>query len=52
MLTDFPGHEAKLFFEKKNQNGGLKKTEISTPQILDFFFAKISWPSEVTSKKG
>jgi hypothetical protein len=37
MLTDFHEEEA-----KKNQNGRLKKLRFSTPQILNFLFAKIS----------
>ena len=45
MLTDFNWNEAKknFFFEKKIQNGRLKKTSFSCFANSQYFFMKFSW---------
>ena len=35
--------QKKIFFEKKNQNGELKKTEIFNSPNSQYFFSKITW---------
>ena len=46
MLTDFNWDEAKKekkIFEKKNQNGQLKKNEFFNFANSQYFLSKISW---------
>ena len=43
MLTVFHGDEAKFCFEKKNQNGRLKKTMFFKIANSQYFFEKILW---------